>query len=155
METLLGFIKKQEVAPVAFKKSSNLVTNKTFKDSLHFLSLRDTFFMTFPSHGALSKSFTEMPLNLGVTGRSFKRMKETVLKSVAKCSSKQFPEEKVTRIFPSRVVSPFQSTYHACFLPFSLQNEGAESGTGIVSYSKLAFKGVVPGSFAILNNQHY
>lgn len=37
METLLGIIKKQEVAPVAFKKSSNLVTNKIFKDSLYFL----------------------------------------------------------------------------------------------------------------------
>lgn len=41
----------------------------------------------------------------------------------------------------------FQSTHLACFLPFSFQNEAAESGTGIVSYSKLALKGVVPRPF--------
>lgn len=42
METLIGFIKNQEVAPVTLKKSSNLVANKTFKDSSHFLTLRQT-----------------------------------------------------------------------------------------------------------------
>lgn len=34
---LIGIIKKKEVAPEAFKKASNLVTNKIFKNSLHFL----------------------------------------------------------------------------------------------------------------------
>lgn len=97
-----------------------------------------------------------MLLKLGVTGRSFGRVtghKETELKTVAKLSSKQFPEEKATHIFPSRAVCFFQSTHHACFLPFSFQNEAAESGTGIISYSKLAFKEVVQGIFLIPNNE--
>lgn len=73
---------------------------------------------------------------------------------MAKRSSKQFPEKKLHTYFHLVLSVFFQSTHHASFLPFSFQNEAAESGTGIIFYSKLAIKGVVQGIFLISNNQY-
>lgn len=81
--------------------------------------------------------------------------KETVLKSVAKCSSKQFPEEKVTHIFPSRVVQFFSRAHTLlAFYLFHFKMKLLNLGPGLFPTLNWQLKELYQGLFLVSHNQH-